>query len=552
MNGSSIVFAGIAPHPPIMVPEVGGGAAEQVRASIEAMREFTERIIASRAETVVLISPHAPLEAGAFVAYQEEKLYGSFANFHAPETVVEASLDKEMLSSIVRAAAGRGYEVVGVKDYELDHGTAVPLYFLLRNGWHGQVVALGYTFLSNEDHLNFGSCVRDAAEESGKSIAVVASGDLSHRLKPGAPAGYNREAYLFDDEIVGAIKAGAPERIINIDQELRRSAGECGYRSMLVALGVTEGMARSCEVLSYEAPFGVGYMVAQLTHNSESESASAQKTVAETEEARESRYGADLPALARLAVETFTLEGTLIKPLASISVQRAACFVSIKTATGDLRGCIGTIEPVKDSLAEEVIANAINAATRDPRFPPVTSSELPALHYSVDVLSPPEPASYEGLDAKNYGVIVEDESGTRRGLLLPDIEGVETVGQQIEIAARKAGIVHGMPLKLSRFRVERFCESAQDKNQSKLLRSRQMANDDQLKSSLDDSSADEGLEPATAPNAVDEVANDDRSLDIGESGQHAPGGYYNQQNVLAPDRIDLDEYTKTGESEKDK
>jgi AmmeMemoRadiSam system protein A len=123
-----------------------------------------------------------------------------------------------------------------------------------------------------------------------------------------------------------------------------------------------------------------------------------------------------------------------------------------------LRGCIGTIEPTQKSLAEEIIANAISAATRDPRFPPVSVEELSYLRYSVDVLYEPEPATFDDLDPKIYGVIVEDMSGTRRGLLLPDIEGVKMASQQVEIAARKAGIKPGAPLKLSRFRVERFSE----------------------------------------------------------------------------------------------
>ncbi len=465
MSVSSIVFAGIAPHPPIMVPEVGGEAAEEVRASIDAMRDFTERIIRSGAETVVLISPHAPLDARAFVAYQDDRLYGSFANFNAPETEVEVQLDEAMLSAIARAAAARGYEIAGVKGYDLDHGSAVPLYFLQRNGWRGRVVALGYTSLSSEDHVNFGSCIKEAADKSEKPIAFVASGDLSHRLKPGAPAGYNKDAHFFDQEVVEAIHACVPERIIKIPPEMRRMAGECGYRSMLVALGVTDGLSPLCEVLSYEAPFGVGYMVAQLTSAHAAERKSGTPYIALNQAAHEDLSRANLPALARLAVETYVREGRQVKPPSSNINQPGACFVSIKTLTGDLRGCIGTIEPVRESLLEELIANAINAAIRDPRFPPVTKDELPDLRYSVDVLHAPEPARLEELDPKIFGVIVEDENETRRGLLLPDIEGVETVEQQIEIAARKAGIAPGEPLKLSRFRVERFRESAQQHNQ---------------------------------------------------------------------------------------
>ena len=137
---------------------------------------------------------------------------------------------------------------------------------------------------------------------------------------------------------------------------------------------------------------------------------------------------------------------------------RAACFVSLKTKSGELRGCIGTIEPSRDTLAEEIIANAINAATRDPRFAPVAPAELKNLCYSVDVLSSPEPADVGDLDPAIYGVIVEDETGDRRGLLLPDIEGIETVSRQVEIAARKAGIPPGTTVKLSRFNVERYGE----------------------------------------------------------------------------------------------
>ena len=150
-------------------------------------------------------------------------------------------------------------------DELLDHGTAVPLYFLLRNGWHGQVVALGYSFLSNEDHLRFGRCIARAVDQLGRRAAFIASGDLSHRLKPEAPAGYNPTAHLFDEQVVDALRANAPDRIVEIDHGLRRLAGECGYRSMLVALGAAAPAERDCEVLHYEAPFGVGYLVAQLS-----------------------------------------------------------------------------------------------------------------------------------------------------------------------------------------------------------------------------------------------------------------------------------------------
>ncbi|OFX13736.1 MAG: AmmeMemoRadiSam system protein A, partial [Armatimonadetes bacterium RBG_16_58_9] len=133
--------------------------------------------------------------------------------------------------------------------------------------------------------------------------------------------------------------------------------------------------------------------------------------------------------------------------------KQAGAFVCLKI-DGELRGCIGTIEPSYDSLAEEIVANAISAATRDPRFLPVEPNELPELECSVDVLSPPEPvADKSELDPKVYGVIVE--SGGGRGLLLPDLEGVDTVDDQVDIARRKAFISPNEPIKLYRFRVIR-------------------------------------------------------------------------------------------------
>jgi AmmeMemoRadiSam system protein A/AmmeMemoRadiSam system protein B len=453
-----------------MVPEVGREAVVDVDTSIAAMAELTARVIRSGAETVILVSPHAPLNANAFVAYDGPQLHADFASFRAPGATVDVRLDDELLNEISRTAAEHDLATVRIKGHDLDHGTAVPLYFLQRNGWNGTVVALGYTFLSNEDHLRFGNCIRQAVDKLGRPAAFIASGDLSHRLKPEAPAGYNPQAHRFDQEVVDAIQSCATSRIVNLDPELRKMAGECGYRSMLVAIGVAQGLEHACEVISYEAPFGVGYLVAQLLAGSADgrgprrgspagvlDPSAQRATRAQTPAAPDT----ELPALARQVVETFVTRNEILavpeNPSDFLS-QRAGCFVSIKTRAGELRGCIGTIDPVKNTLAEEVIFNAISAATRDPRFAPVRKDELSGLKYSVDVLSQPEPARLEDLDPRIYGVIVEDESGVRRGLLLPNLEGVDTAARQLEIASRKAGIPRDTKIKIWRFRSERHRE----------------------------------------------------------------------------------------------
>jgi AmmeMemoRadiSam system protein A len=159
--------------------------------------------------------------------------------------------------------------------------------------------------------------------------------------------------------------------------------------------------------------------------------------------------------LAVQAIEAYICEGRIISPpddLPSAMNQRAGTFVSLKKK-GELRGCIGTISPIEETIAEEIIANAIKAATSDPRFPPVREEELVELRCSVDVLSQPESCRAEDLDPKRYGVIVE--KGWKRGLLLPDLPGVDTVEEQIEISRLKADIDRDTPVQLYRFTVER-------------------------------------------------------------------------------------------------
>ncbi|MBC7241479.1 MAG: AmmeMemoRadiSam system protein A [Anaerolineae bacterium] len=165
-----------------------------------------------------------------------------------------------------------------------------------------------------------------------------------------------------------------------------------------------------------------------------------------------------LVKLAKETIESYVRYGKIPQPPSPLPEEmkgRAGVFVSIHTRDGALRGCIGTIEPTRPNIAEEVIHNAIAAATRDPRFPPVTPAELDDLVINVDVLSPPERIySLDELDPKRYGVIVQ--SGWRRGLLLPDLEGVDTVEQQVDIARRKAGIGPREPVEMYRFEVKRY------------------------------------------------------------------------------------------------
>jgi len=164
--------------------------------------------------------------------------------------------------------------------------------------------------------------------------------------------------------------------------------------------------------------------------------------------------------LARLTIEIFIREGRIIEPPddpQGVLATRAGTFVTLRSADGQLRGCIGTIEPAQANVAEEIVQNAISAATRDPRFQPVSRNELPGLIYGVDVLCKPEPArGPEDLDPSVYGVIVETIDGLRRGLLLPRIDGIDSVEKQWLAVHSKAGIRPGTRVHVERFTVTRF------------------------------------------------------------------------------------------------
>src|SRR5262245_20003948 len=217
MSGS-VVFAGIAPHPPLLVPEVGGPRIERVVDSQRALREFSRRLVDTNPETVVVISPHSPLDSRVFTARSTAELTGDFREFSAPGVKLTFPNDLEMIDSIKRAAANESVEFRELDcDYPLDHGALVPLYYLHEVGWRGPVVVYGFTLQPKVNHLAFGRAITNAAAAIERRVALLACGDLSHRLIVGGPYEYEPTAHLFDEQIVTAISAGDPGAVINVD-----------------------------------------------------------------------------------------------------------------------------------------------------------------------------------------------------------------------------------------------------------------------------------------------------------------------------------------------
>ncbi|NLM72456.1 MAG: AmmeMemoRadiSam system protein A [Clostridiaceae bacterium] len=457
-----ILKAYIVPHPPIIIPEIGKGEQNNASATINAYEEIARQIKELSPQTIIITTPHGTAYADYIHILPGKKLSGSFKNFGAPELSFEFENDLELIESIKENALTCGIEAgtLGAREKELDHGSLVPLYYISKYFTDFSLIRISIAGLPLKQLYVFGSCIQKAVTSSDKKVVFIGSGDLSHRLKEDGPYGFAEEGPAFDEFLVENIKAADFKKLLDIDERLCEQAGECGLRSFAMLAGALNGYRVKSKVLSYEGPFGVGYMIAELTLDGRDLS---RDLISFYEESHKHEIEATRKAedpyvtLARTALENFVKKGKVIPvpdylPEEMLN-RKAGVFVSI-TKHGQLRGCIGTISPVTDSIAEEIIQNAISSGTRDPRFNPVKDYELKDLIYSVDVLGEPEPIkSIDELDVKRYGVIVSN--GYRRGLLLPDLDGVDTPQQQVDIALAKAGIGKNEEYSLERFEVVR-------------------------------------------------------------------------------------------------
>lgn len=458
-----MIGAVIVPHPPLIIPTVGRGQERQVQATIDAYRAAARQVADWMPEVLVISSPHMVMYADYFHISPGAGASGSMASFGAPQTRLEVKYDTELRQELVRQAEAAGLQTgtLGERDPSLDHGTFLPLYFLQEAGVDRPILRIGLSGFSPLQHYQLGQCVAKAVDRLGRRAVFVASGDLSHKLRDDGPYGYTPEGPVFDRRVTAAMASGDFLQFLTMDPALCDRAAECGLRSFQIMAGALDGLGVKPELLSYEGVTGVGYGVATFAVTDPNENRRFAAQCEEIERTRlAQRKAAEDPwvRLARLSLETYVRTGQHLHTLPDglpqeLTGKAAGAFVSLH-AHGQLRGCIGTTGPTTASVAWEIVQNAVSAGTRDPRFPPVGGKELEQLEYSVDVLGEPEPISSPAqLDVKKYGVIVS--CGGRRGLLLPGLDGVDTVEQQIDIARQKGGISAREIYTLERFEVVR-------------------------------------------------------------------------------------------------
>ncbi len=391
------------------------------------------------------------------------------STFGAPQISIRQENDLELVGEILKRAYDQNVPSVKYDkqlaerfdlDEVVDHGVIVPLHFINQNYKNYKLIAITYGLLSEEALYQFGICIREAAASLGRKILIVASGDLSHHLIETDHYTYTEDGPVFDKIFIDCLATQNYVKLMTLPTRLVTKAGECGKKSVEILLGSLDTIEHKTQIKSYEGPFGVGYSVVSFTPTGESRDSMLPLLRSELHKIHMDRVEQEdqYIQLARLTVEHFTKtkQRLAIPEFAQtpdLLGKSRGVFVSIKDR-GGLRGCMGITAGIEINLASDIISNAIKACSEDPRFPAIEVEELEHLIISVDILSPSEKVSDSSeLNPKKYGVIVTN--GYKRGLLLPNLEGVDSVEEQLRIALNKAGIRPTEKYEIERFTVDR-------------------------------------------------------------------------------------------------
>jgi aromatic ring-opening dioxygenase LigB subunit len=254
-------FAAFTPHPPILIPTIGKENLKRIQKTSEAMEELKKRIFETRPDTIVVISPHGALLPDAFSINLNPTYKSNLQEFGDFATELKFKTDTSLAFHIKELMEDKNIPLVMTSLESLDHGTIIPLYFLAKRLEGVSVLPIGYSMLDLKTHFNFGDFLKEIILNEEKKIAVIASGDLSHRLTKEAPAGYSPRGKEFDEKLAELITNKNAAGVLGLDETLIEEAGECGLRSLVILLGLLERINYAPEILSYEGPFGVGYMV---------------------------------------------------------------------------------------------------------------------------------------------------------------------------------------------------------------------------------------------------------------------------------------------------
>lgn len=454
-----IIKTYMVPHPPLIIPEIGRGGENQIKKTTESYETVAKEISELKPDTIIISSPHTIMYGDYFHITNATSVSGDFSNFNASNISFEEEQDIELIEEIENVSKKYNFPAGRTKDTKLDHGTMIPLYFIRKYYKEGKIIVLGPSGLPLIDNYMMGIIIKEAVNNLNKKVVFIASGDLSHKLQSYGPYGYAPEGVEYDKRIMEVCSNTNFNELLNFEESFLDKAAECGHRSFTIMSGTLDGLNVKAKYLSHEDITGVGYGIITFTPQDKNDNRHfLDNYFNKLEEKLEVTKQNEDPYVkfARLTIEEYISTGNTIEIPSNTQEEllnnKAGVFVSIHKF-GSLRGCIGTIIPTTNCIAQEIIRNAISASTKDPRFPKIEKEELDYLEINVDVLGEAEDIdSIDKLNVKEYGVIVT--SGMKRGLLLPDLDGVDTVEQQVSIAKKKAGI-KDEPYTLQRFKVTR-------------------------------------------------------------------------------------------------
>ncbi len=255
----SLVFSAITPHPPILIPQIGKENLAKLKSTQNAFEKLKKSLEESGAETIIIISPHGLIQSSAFSLNLNPNFLCNFEAFGDFDT--KNSWDGNVgLAHKIKENMETKAPLQMISEEILDHGSTVPLCLLTENMPDVKLIPLYYSGLNNEAHFKFGQLLKREIIYNNDKIAVISSGDLSHRISEDAPAGYSPRGKKFDKKLIEYLQKNDAKSILGMDNKLIHEAGECGLKSILILLGIMEGIKHNPKLLSYEAPFGVGYL----------------------------------------------------------------------------------------------------------------------------------------------------------------------------------------------------------------------------------------------------------------------------------------------------
>lgn len=255
-----IVFSAIVPHPPILVPAVGKENINLLKATKDAFLKLEHELYASQPETAIVISPHGNQQERVFTINASPEFKCDFEKFGDLATKFSMAGDTSLAHKI-KEKSETEIPLQMISEENLDHGSSIPLYLLAAHLPKLKIIPIYHSGLDLAAHYNFGKAIKDKLSDSNSRVAIISSGDLSHRLSENAPAGYSPKGEKFDKKLIGNLLKKQTEKILELKPEFIAEAGECGLKSIVILLGILDGIKYKTKFLSYESPFGVGYLI---------------------------------------------------------------------------------------------------------------------------------------------------------------------------------------------------------------------------------------------------------------------------------------------------